>query len=104
MYTKCSPGSYAIFRVKKISGQGVVSLLHMSPTVSRSWPVLIVNTSRRVISLARGSMSRPSHSGKYFSSLSAAFTRPSSTANPMAVEVKVLLTEYTSLLSLARKG
>ena len=42
------------FPRKKDSGQGVFSLLHISPTVSFSWPVLMVSRFSTVISRAPG--------------------------------------------------
>jgi hypothetical protein len=66
--------------------------------MSRSWPLAIEARCRIVTARLRGSVISASNSGKCDTTVSSRPTRPSSSANPRAVEVKLLLSEYSNLV------
>src|SRR5829696_34983 len=80
------------------------SRVRTSSSRSRSWPLAIEATCRSVTERLWGSVISPSSSGKCDTTVSSRPTRPSSRANPSAVAVKLLLSEYSSLVRSAVWG
>jgi hypothetical protein len=68
----------------------------MASIESTSCPVLMVSRSRTRIAAISGSMFAGARSVKCDAIESSSESRPSSTAKPTAVELKLLLTEYST--------
>ena len=67
-----------------------------SPSTSLVWPAAIEATCRTFIERLRGSVMSAANSGKCEMTVSSRLSSPSACANAAAVEVKLLLSEYSS--------